>query len=460
MKDKTMNQILAFQYKYEDFLNIILNHIFIVYAFFLVISVDGYSRSFLFALMLLLVIIRGNYVFYFSYSIKHPIVIAFFIYAGMHYLWLIGTDNIQWGQRMIDQARVAFYPLIFFSFLDKRFALQILSSFLLGVMISEIISYAIHFKLIPWQFIIHDIVYPWKSHPIDITFYSAYSPLDPSPFLHHSFYAATLALSAVILIYRLISENISKCIKAITIIFILSMTVNLLIIGGRTGYILYFILLSSLMLMIYKKQALKPLIISFSLLSILFTFAYLSNGLFTQRIDQTVTTIKSLYNNPNDFRSSFGSRLGIWYYGLDVISESPLLGTGTGDQMDAVYSKINDHDNFLKQMPDMHNQYFSILLQFGFIGLLVLLNLYYQIFKFDRQDKELNIIKQLILIAMLVTAMTSTYWHFYLPTYLLLISAVTIDRITIKSDIPKPSIKLFSAYTILALISLIMEKLQ
>lgn len=456
----TIDNIVHFQKKNEDNINILLNIIFVVYAFFLPISVDGYSRSFLFSIMLLLVAFRGNYFYYFKYSFSHPIVIAFLLYASMHYFWLIGTDNISWAERMLDQAKVAFYPILFFSFLDKRFTLTVITGFLVGMMVSELISYAIHFKLIPWQFILHDVVYPWKSHAIDITFYSAHSPIDPSPFLHHSFYSAAIALSTSILIYRLIQESLSRYVQLISILFIVTMTINMLIVGGRTGYILYGILLFSLIFMIYKRKSIKPFIISVTLLFSIFSIAYFNNGLFTQRIDQTITTLKALNANSMNFNSSFGYRLGIWYYGLDVIKDSPFLGTGTGDQIDTLHTKIKPEHNFLKTMPDMHNHYFSILLQFGLIGFLFLVNIYYQIFKFDTKNKELNVIKNLILITMLVTAVTATYWYFYLPTYVLLISTITSNRITISSQIPKLSAKLILLYAILILSSYIMEKLQ
>lgn len=452
--------IQNWQQGFEHKANLALNHIFIIYAFFLPISVDGYSRSFLFSLILFITLLRGNYLHYFKYAFSHPIVISFFIYAGMHYLWLIGTDNHQWAERMLDQARVAFYPLLFMSFLDKRFALRIISGFLLGMMVSELISYAIHFNLIPWQFIIPDVNYPWKSHAKDVLFYSAHSSIDPSPFLHHSFYTAALALSAAILIYRLLREPFERYLQILSAIFIATMTLNMLIIGGRIGYLLYIILLATLMIILYKKSALKPLFIALSVLIILFTLAYSRNGLFTQRIDQTMSTIQSLYKDSRNFNSSFGMRLGVWYYGADVIAQNPLLGAGTGDQMDQLRNKIPKEHAYLKSMIDMHNHYFQIFMQFGIMGMIILFNLYYQIYAYDTKDEELNGIKTLLLISMLVTAVTATYWHFYLPFYVLLITTVTAGNQTLRSEIKPTSFKLLSTYALLVIISYTMEKLQ
>jgi len=455
-----MKTLLTFQRKHEDNINITLNHIFVVYTFFLPISVGGYAQSFLFTLMLILVSIRGNYIHYFKYSIQHPVVIAFFLYAVMHLLWLIGTDNIDWAEHMIDQSNKAFYPILFMSFLDKKFSLPIITSFLAGMMLSELISYSIHFKIIPWQFILQDILYPWKSHSMNITFYSAHSINDPSPFLHHSFYSAALALSASILIYRLLKETFPLYMKVITIVFISSMSFNMLIVGGRTGYFLYLLLLLTLLIIIYKKQVLKPLLISFTIVLFVFTLTYKSNGLFTQRIDQTVSTLKSLNENSHNFNSSFGYRLGIWYYGSDVILDSPLFGTGTGDHMDAVKTKIKDEHKFLKIMPDMHNQYLEIILQFGFIGFLILLNIYYQVFRYKTDSQELNGIKTLILVTMLITGITATYWHFYLPLFSILLSAILVNRETIQSNLKLSTFTVASVYLPLVIISYLIEKLQ
>jgi len=449
-----------FQTKYEENLNIALNHLLVVYAFFLPISVGGYAQSFLFTLMLIMIVARGKYFYYFKYALTHPVVLAFLLYALMHFLWLIGTDNSQWAERMIEQSNKALYPIIFMSFLDKKFTLQILSGFLAGMMLSELISYAIHFNLIPWQFIINDISYPWKSHVLDITFYSAHSAIDPSPFLHHSFYAAALALSTSILIYRLLKENLPRYMEVVSIIFISSMTFNILIIGGRTGYFLYVLLLIILLFLVYKKKVLKPLIASLSILVIVFTLTYQNNGLFTKRIDQTFSTLQALNENSQNFNSSFGYRLGIWFYGMGVISDAPLLGVGTGDHMDAVKLKVQKQHNFLKTMPDMHNQYFEILLQFGLIGLLIFLNIYYQVFKFRPVTEELNGIKFLILTTMIITGITATYWHFYLPIYTVLLSAILVTRETIQKNIALPTLRLASIYIPLIFISYIVEKLQ
>ena len=128
--------------------------------------------------------------------------------------------------------------------------------------------------------------------------------------------------------------------------------------------------------------------------------------------------------------------------------------------MDAVKTKIKDEHKFLKIMPDMHNQYLEIILQFGFIGFLILLNIYYQVFRYKTDSQELNGIKTLILVTMLITGITATYWHFYLPLFSILLSAILVNRETIQSNLKLSTFTVASVYLPLVIISYLIEKLQ
>ena len=83
------------------------------------ISPNGYGVSFLFFVMFLLILIRGNYLKYLKISLSHPITQVSLIMMGVIYLWMIGNDDIFWAKHMVLRYNHYFlYPFFFFLFLD------------------------------------------------------------------------------------------------------------------------------------------------------------------------------------------------------------------------------------------------------------------------------------------------------------------------------------------------------
>lgn len=451
---------LKLSFPQEQSFNLTLNHLAVVYAFFLPISYAGYARSFIFSLMLIIIIFRGKFKYYFLKSFKHPIAIAFLLYAGMYYIWRLETEDIKYAQWTLQYVKLCLYPLIFYTFLDSRFTIRIIFALILGVMLSEVVSYLMFFEIIPWEYKLENISLPWKSGLTTIGFYKPIHFHDPAPFLSHEIYGPLLALSATILIYNLISTHSTTSVKTISSIFILTMTGNIFIVGGRMGQLLFFIMVFSLYFIFVKKISLKPfLLVSVFLISV-FSIAYLSNGVFTKRFHATVQNIQKIYANPYNFHSSMGERLGLWYYSIDKIKEKPFFGHGTGNQMLVARSNIPDKDSHLKRMPTMHNQYFDIILQFGIIGLLIYFNLIYQIVKFDTHDKMSNHIKMYIVFIILMVGIMSPLFLFFLALLSFLIPVLTADKNILKTEIKPMDIKLFSSYFAFIIFSYIYEQLQ
>jgi len=444
----------------ENSINLLLNHLAVVYAFFLPIGYAGYARSFIFSLMLILILFRKKYFYYFSKSFKNPIAIAFFLYTAMYYIWLIGTEDIKYAHWTLHYMKLGFYPLIFYTFLDNRFTTRIISAMIFGVMISEVVSYLMFFEIIPWEFKLENISLPWKSGLTTIGFYKPIHFHDPAPFLSHEIYGPLLALSVTILSYNLINKNTSLIIKFASSIFILTMTSNIFIVGGRMGQLLFFIMILSLYFVHSKKASLKTFLMTCLFLISVFTIAYSSNGIFKKRFDETVSTITNTFNGPINFHTSMGERLGLWYYSIDKIKENLFLGHGTGDQMITVRSNIPDKDAHLKIMPTMHNHYFDIILQFGLFGLFIYFYLIYQIIKFDTKNKAYNHIKLYIIFVIFMISFTSILFLFFMALLSFIIPVLTANKDILKNNIEPIDIKLFTKYFIFSLFSYTYEQLQ
>lgn len=428
-----------------------MNHLLIIYAFLLPVS--KYAGSFVFFLLLVLFIVRRDYRTYLAPAVSNPVVQAFILFFLIHLAWLAGTDNFHQAKQAINLVKYALFPILFFSFIDKRFSHYIIGGFIAGILFSELVSYAIQFNILPWTLTLFSI-------PI----FEAYAINDPSPFLHHSHYATSIAFVAVVLIYKLIKMNLTLSEKAISIFFIVSISINLTLVGGRIGYLLYVFLILFLTLYTYKTKAFKPLLIILLGIGTFFLLAYTFSPIFSKKIDQSKQTLKGFTNGKMDFTSSFGARIGFNYYAAKIIADNPLFGVGTGDYMDVVQKSIPESQNnhYIKNIyVHPHNIYIMLLLQFGVFGLIFFFYILYQIFRQKNDDDYLNFIKYAIMMAFAIALMTETFWaRYYLPLFVLIIS-VSLSQYTLPAAfIFKPNKKQYVVYFFIIILAAVNAKIH
>ena len=110
------------------------------------------------------------------------------------------------------------------------------------------------------------------------------------------------------------------------------------------------------------------------------------------------------YKNPNG--QTLVQRYIYWKASIELIKENPILGVGTGD-MNIAFN--NHYDQYYKELDKAfrwrsHNQYLSITVAFGFIGLIwFLIALFYPVFKAKKVFNYLYITFFLIMIISMLT---------------------------------------------------------
>lgn len=399
----------------QDRLTLYMNYLAVMYAFYLPIA--SQPRATIFSLIILLFLFRRNYIFYIKKSLFNPIVQALLLYILMHFIWLFGSENEQHASQMLKLSEYAIIPFIFLTFLTKEFAQKAITAFITSLLLSEILSYLIRFQVVPE-----------KLEFLKSTLYQAVSQLDPSPFLLHMHYAVTLSIVVAFLFFRLLHKKNSFKVKFIYTFFLLSATLNLSLIGGRSGYITFVILLLSVVLLEYRKKAFVPLVGIFLFISLVATLAYNFSPMFKERIDYSKESIHTIYNNPKDLNTSMGQRIGLWRYSSDVIKDNFIFGVGTGDQMDAIHNLMTQEDDMLKYFHHQHSMYIEVFTQFGVLGILVFLNIFYQIFKYKEISDENRKLLYITTLAIMIALLTETFsTRYYLPLLAIIISA-TISK--------------------------------
>jgi len=357
--------------------NKFLNNLFVLYMFFLPLTGP---TSTVYFLILFLFLIRGDMLNNIKVSLSNPVVFSFFLLFCVSIIWMIGTNNLENIPIELKRMKIFLYPIVFFSFLRPQYVPKAILAFMLGMLVSEITSYAIFF------------------HIIEPIFYKGYANFDPSPFLHHSHYGLLLAITAGILFYRLIESNDKPILKITTFIFFTTVTINIFITGGRMGYVLYVISIFTILIM-HKTKIYKTILITAVLSITVFTLAYNFSPLFQKRFQHSTHALQNL-NTAHPFNSSLGARLGLMYYAEPTIKENFFFGVGTGDHLESVYAEIKkeNKDLFLLSVPHFHNAHLVILVQFGLIGLLIWLNIFYQSLKYKQENHFMTSILSLIIV--------------------------------------------------------------
>ena len=393
---KYYNKIIEFRENHNSLLNTWANHLLVIFAFFIPVSMSG-RQSTLFLIMLVF-LLRGNYVDYLKEGIKDKLVQAFVIYFLIHVIWLLGTDNFEFAKKVVHEAKFLLYPLLFITLIDRKYIPRILGAFLLGMLVSELWSYGIYFQIFPPN--IHDG--------------GQGTPLSPSPVHHHSHYGFMLAITVALLLQRLFSVNDPVWLKVVISLFFITATMNIFINAGRTGYILFVVLIVVLFLIAMRKRLIVVVVSALALVTVSFLLAYNLSDTFNKRLNKTMASIESMYMHDN-YYSSLGIRAAVLFGSKDRILDNWLLGVGTGDQLDEMRNSIKKnkpaHLGMANSVQHLHNEYFSAVLQFGIIGLLSFMYIMYCLIVYAQSDRSLKTMQIVLAVAVFMFSFVDIIVH-------------------------------------------------
>ena len=376
----------------RTFYNNYINYFIILYAFCLPISRAGISLSIV--LIFLFWILEADFKRkYFEIKNNYFIlaIFIFILYSFIAVLW--SSDKIFALEYVKKYYHFLIIPIIFTS-LKKEYIDKVFSAFLLGMLISEITSYGIFFEL-------------WTKEGV--------SPNDPSPFMDHSNYSTYLAFTVFILMHKIIHTDDLKWKLAYSIFFLFS-TSNLFLNGGRTGQFSFLITLCVIGFLNFKNK-LKAVVLFISLGTTIFVSAYNLSPVFKDRFDYFLHDVEVMINE-KDFSNSFSLRVALWISGLEASKHNLIFGSGIGDERENanyILQKFNiSNDNFKQETEnsiDFHNMYVQYIVQLGIVGLIIILLIFYLLFKLDIRDKVYKNLLIIFLILYFCHSMLGNSFH-------------------------------------------------
>lgn len=398
--------------KNKDLLTLWMNNFLVLYAFLLPISQTIKATVFSFTIALFL--IRGDILKHLKDAFSNKVVRAFVYLFIIYVIGMLWTENLKEGLGAIKSIKYGLYLIIFYVIVDGRYIDKVVGAFILGMLVSELTSYAMMLGIMPWRLEVFGIL-----------FYEAPSVGDPSPFLNHIHYGVALALVVVLLLYKAFIMKKYFLLKIMMLVFATTATMNIFITGGRTGYITFLLLVVILSVFYMRKWTIAFLVA----MSLVFTIAYTNSPIFKQKIIESKAHIINLISHSPDYNTSLGARVGIYNYGFEIIKNNYIFGVGTGDSMDEIKNITPVKWFTIHSQPHEHNQFLSVFVKLGMVGFMIFLNIFYQIFRYKQDEKDLKFIMIFTTLAIGFGILTTQFnLRFFMPLWVVILAVTLINR--------------------------------
>jgi O-antigen ligase len=186
--------------------------------------------------------------------------------------------------------------------------------------------------------------------------------------IKHNIFMAFTAYAAAVQARKPGAGKVQRCLWAL--FSLLALFNVLFMVAGRTGHVIAAVLGVYYFFTWDRKRS---LVAGGVVLILLGAFAWFnpSNPLFS-RAQTAIEEVREWdYGKPADITSSSGLRLEWFFNSLQIIRQNPVLGTGTGS-FKATYGRFVEGTRMIPT-DNPHNEYLMTAVQFGFMGLLVLL---------------------------------------------------------------------------------------
>ena len=330
------------------------SYLIIVLIFFIPFSTA--IGSILSAIILSLWLIHGRFKDQYKSLKSNKVVIVSLMIIVMHAIGLLWTSDLDWGLHMLRKQWKFLMIPVFMIYIKKEHIEYYFYAFVLAMSLSELISYGIWFELIE----------PFKSATVH----------NPTPFVTHIVYNPFLAIAIYLISSKILFYKHRFNYKHwLYLLFLTTMTINMFITGGRSGQVMLFLVVIILSLQYFgMKKITKSITISTMTVVGIFYLAYSLSNIFHERVNLTVDSVLNYNHNKN---SSVGKRITFALNGLDVFSENIIVGVGTGDLPSAMQEKHQLNTPEVAAPDNPHNMYVMWLVQFGLVGFLMLILLFY-----------------------------------------------------------------------------------
>jgi O-antigen ligase len=345
-----------------------------------------------------------------------------FIFLGYIILSLLWSENYLNGLKWIEKYLIYFFIpiLIIVTTKDLSLVRKIIFVFIFAMMINEIMSYGIFFGLI-------DNIFGFKFEG------NAFNPI---PFQSsHIPYSVYISFAILISLYKILFLKTNKYFYVLSVVFIITMLINLFLSIGRTGQFTLIMSILSL-LIIYQKKNIKLILITITAMIGIVILAYNLSNTFNVRINEGKNDFKNIFLKDN-LSNSFGVRIGSYVILPKLLNETNLLiGAGVGDVQDLVLKNTKEYfgedSMFAVQKGLLHNTFLEILITYGIIGFFIFIMIFYKLLKINIIDKELIYLRYILVLFIIFSGISANLFTFreFMFLYAIFISIIIKEELS------------------------------
>jgi len=289
-------------------------------------------------------------------NLKIPLYQSFILFLILHilgFLWL-EVESINWHKSWM----IWMIPILALA-VDRETAKKGVYAYVIGMMFAEIYVYYNIFSI--WEDYINGL-YGDFLLPIS---HIAYNPF--------------LAISVGLLLTTLLAGSYKNLRLVVAVFFLMTMIVNMFMTGGRAGQVGFIFIWLAISYYYLKRNISYLFIMIMALILILFT-AWNFSPIFKERASRAFDELSSydidLSKKHNN--TSIGLRIHYNKNSFNLFRESPLYGHGTGSFENSYKEYAKKSNNLVINTSNPHSNHLLILVQFGVLGLLIYINIFYQ----------------------------------------------------------------------------------
>lgn len=270
--------------------------------------------------------------------------IVFFLYIVLAMLW--STAPFSMRMDVVEKySKLLWLPILAVGFISPKTRIWALNTYLFVMLITCVLSLLKYLEIVTFN-----------SDDAGEVFYNH---------IITGFMVALAVYFAGILFYK---EHINKWQRAYYLMIVLVGSGQVLFLNtGRTGYVIYALLMSYLIL---QKTSLKKAIFGIVLLSGVLVSTYLFSPVMHERVDLFISDLKLLQQNEEN--TSVGFRVQFHNYARSLFEQHPIVGIGTGS-FKYRFSQEQPIPTWGPELHDPHSQYWLTMTEQGLIGVSLLL---------------------------------------------------------------------------------------
>lgn len=299
-------------------------------------------------------------IFYFKEKLYKKKDILFFLYFLVLTFSLIYSNNLKYGFRYLEAQLPFFYlPFAYLVFIRR----EILNK-------ESIKKWIFFFNLSNVLFLILFVFY-FLIQSQEVSYNNIRTSFDTMPFLGvHPIYLSIIAVLSIF--SNFYSQNKSRFLQY----FFISINLVLLVMTGVRATLLFFPIIITAFFLFSKTSLYYKIKICLLIFSLFFCFTIFNKD-FTKRLSEISNP--QTYSQLN-LHNSASIRSSVWDCALTQAKQSnPIIGEGLGDTRGLLQDCYDSQYPELNKYYNTHNQYLSIYISIGVIGLLTIAIFLYRV---------------------------------------------------------------------------------